>query len=481
MVMFAGGLLVLLSVLASRWAGRVGIPSLLLFLGIGMLAGSEGPGGIAFDDHVLAEQVGVVCLALILFSGGLDTRWSEVRGAARLAAPLATVGVLVTAGVVAVAASAVLSLPWREALVVGAVVSSTDAAAVFGVLRSSGVALRGRLEGALELESGANDPMAVFLTLTAIALVQDPSASALGFVASFVAQAVVGAGVGAAAGWAGGRLVNRVGAGLDALYPALTLGVGLLAFSVAALLGGSGFLAVYVAGVVLASGRLAHRGTITRVHEALAWMSQIALFLVLGLLVFPSRLPEVALEAVAIAVVLVLLARPAAVGLSLLGSRLGWRDRTLVAWVGLRGAVPIVLATFVLAEGVPGAERTFDVVFVVVLVSVLVQGPTVGRAARLLGVDEAPAEQPGRGLEALDDDPEGAGLHRRRVEAGAPADGARLAELGLAPGCLVVLVTRAGHHLVPEGETRLEAGDELLVVAHEAELAVLEAAVRNER
>lgn len=463
--LLAGSVLVLLAIFASRLAGRLGVPALLLFLGLGMLAGSDGPGGIDFDDAELAQAIGIGALALILFDGGLSTSWAQVRPIALRGAVLATVGVAVTAGVVGVAAAAILDVPVEVGLLLGAIISSTDAAAVFAVLRSRQAGLRGGVQPTLELESGANDPMAALLTITMIEVITGDGGSPLGITVLLVVQLVIGALVGLAVGWLARALVNHLSLGTDGLYPVLTLAMALGSYAGAALVGGSGFIAVYLCGLYLGNQELLHRNSIIRFHDAVAWLSQIAMFLVLGLLVFPSRLPEVAGSALLVAIVLAFVARPLGVFASLLPFRVPWRQQAVVSWVGLRGATPIILATFPLVEGIAEAELIFDVVFFVVLTSVLVQGTTLEPVARLFGVTEPYAARPPAPLEAGAPLPDGTALRQVHIPVGSYGDGRPLVGAGLPPRALIVLVERGGTYIVPTGATRLEAGDAVLILA----------------
>jgi potassium/hydrogen antiporter len=466
--LLAAAVLVLVGVAASKLAGRLGVPSLLLFLAVGMLAGSDGPGRIAFADVDVAQAVGVSALALILFDGGISTRWSDVRPVLGTGVALATLGVVVTAGVTGVVASWALGVPLETGLLLGAIVSSTDAAAVFSVLRSRGARLRSRVAATLELESGSNDPMAVFLTLAMIEVIgteSEPGAATWTLAPMFVQQLVVGTlvglGVARAARWA----INRSSLGYEGLYPVVSLAVVLLTYSGAAMLGGSGFLAVYLCGLVLGNGELLHRNSLLRFHDAIAWLAQIGMFLVLGLLVFPSDLADVAGPALLISAVLILVARPLATVLASVTSSVPWRERLMVSWVGLRGAVPIILATFPLVEDVPEAALLFDVVFFVVLTSILVQGTTIPFVADRLRVTERTPTRPPSPLESVSALPDGTSLHEIEVRPGSAAAGCRLVELGLPGRALVVLVNRGDAFLVPQGATALEPGDVVLVLA----------------
>jgi potassium/hydrogen antiporter len=464
----AAAILVLAGVAVSKVAARSGIPAVLLFLVIGMLAGSDGIGGIEFDDHQLARSVGVIALTFILFDGGLSTSWRRVRPALPSGLALASLGVVITAGVTGLAATWVLDVPVEIGLLLGAIVSSTDAAAVFSVLRSRGAGLGGGTQPILELESGTNDPMAVFLTIALIEVAGPDGAGPGELMLLFLQQLAIGAVIGLVVAWVAQQLVNRSNLEYDGLYPVASLSIALLTYGAATSLGGSGFLAVYLAGIRLGNTDLLHRASLRRFHDALAWLSQIAMFLVLGLLVFPSRLPEVAGSALLVSAVLILVARPLAVGASLALSRMPVRERAMVAWVGLRGAVPIVLATFPLGEELPEAQLVFDVVFFVVLTSVLVQGTTLPVVSRLLGVSESRRPRPPYPFEPAGSLPDGTSLHEIDVPADAPIAGRRLVDLGLPERALVVLITRDDRFVLPQGRTAVEAGDVLLVLSDAA-------------
>lgn len=380
--------LLLLSVFASKASERLGVPVLLLFLIIGMLAGSDGPGGIHFDNPTLVQSLGVVALAFILFAGGVDTEWSSMRRVFVMGLVLSTLGVAITAGLVALFATTALHLSWHEGLLIGAIISSTDAPAVFAVMRSRRVGLRGVLKPLLELESGSNDPMAVFLTLGMISLIIGSSASAIDLIPMFVRQMVIGAALGYGVGKLAVSLINRLRLEYEGLYPVLTVSLVLLTYSGSAWLGGNGFLAVYLAGLMMGGSDFSHKASLLQFHNGLAWLMQIAMFLTLGLQVFPSQLVPVAGVGLLLALFLMIVARPVAVFLTMSAAPLSLRETTMVAWVGLRGAVPIVLATFPLVAGVPEANSIFHLVFFIVLTSVLVQGASIPLVARWLGVDK---------------------------------------------------------------------------------------------
>ena len=379
------GTLIALSVLASRVAGRVPVPVALLFLVIGMLAGSEGIGGVAFEDYALSFRVGTVTLVLILFDGGLSAAHASIRRVLAPGVVLATVGVLATAALVGLGAR-VMGFSWPEALLLGAVVSSTDAAAVFSVLRGSGVAVGERVAATLELESGLNDPVAVILTIALTAAEEGRVASGARLALDIGIELVVGCAGGLVVGFAGRWLLQRARPAATGLLPALTIALAFVAFGVTTLVHGSGFLATYLAGLVIGAGELPSRSALLRVHDAVAWLGQVVMFLVLGLLSFPSRLFAVGWVGLALGLVLALVARPLSAMLCLLPFRYPARESLFIGWVGLRGAVPIILAIFPVLAGAPAAHHIFNVVFFIVVLSTIVPGATVRWAARRLGV-----------------------------------------------------------------------------------------------
>jgi cell volume regulation protein A len=457
--------LLLLSIAASKISSRLGIPALLLFLGLGMVAGSEGPGGIYFDDPWLTQLFGSLALAYILFAGGMSTRWSAVRRVLAPSLTLATLGVIVTTAVVALFAVLVFRFSPLEGFLLGAIVSSTDAAAVFSILKSNEVRLAEPLEPLLEFESGSNDPMAVFLTIGFTTLVMNPEQSVVSLLPLFLLQFSIGGVLGVALGWGAVRLLNAVQLREDGLYPVLSTGVGLFIYAVTAALGGSGFLAVYIAGLILGNSAVIHRRSMMRFHDGLAWLMQIGMFLVLGLLVFPSELPSVVGGGLLFALVLIFVARPVAVFLSLIPFRFSVGQKLMIAWVGLRGAVPIILATLPLLAGVPRADFLFNLVFFAVLSSVLLQGTLIPRLAVLLKVAATGTQPEAANLQDEFADSAGGELAELRIPPRSAAVGRRIVELGLPNAAIVVLIKRGGQFLIPRGGVQLQADDRVLVAA----------------
>jgi len=397
------GVLLLLGIASSKLSARMGVPVLVLFLLLGMLAGSEGLGGIEFEDYRLAHGIGTVALALILFDGGLSTSLAAMRVVWQPAIILATWGVLLTAIITGLAASWILPLTPLEGMLLGSIVGSTDAAAVFGVLRSGGIGLPKRIASVLEVESASNDPMAIFLTIGCIQVLLGNVGLGPGLLGLLVSQMLIGGLCGAAGGFVGGCVVNRIELGASGLYPVLISAFCLLTYGLAAQFGGSGFLAVYLAGVVIGNRPLVFQRGIRLFHDAMAWLSQIVMFVVLGLLCFPSRLLTVAGPAILISVVLIFVARPVAVLLSVIPFRFTWRELTFLSWVGLKGAVPITLATFPLMLATPEhpmhAGMLFDTVFFIVVVSAVVQGMSLTPMARWLGLEQPRVPEPPVALE----------------------------------------------------------------------------------
>ena len=455
----------LLAILGSKAATKTGVPVLLLFLLLGMMAGSDGLGGIQFDNPWLAQSVGVVALAFILFSGGLDTPWQDVRPVLKEGLALSTLGVTLTALCVGWFAATFLGFTLQEGILLGAIIASTDAAAVFSVLNSKSVRLKGRLKELLELESGSNDPMAVFLTIGMLQLIANPGQSPLTLIPMFILQmglgALIGYGVGRGAVW----LINRLRLEYDGLYPVLSFALVLVTYGATTLIGGNGFLAVYLAGLVMAQQEFVHKRSLIQFHDGLAWLMQIIMFVTLGLQVYPSRLPDVALAGLYVAIFLIVLARPLSVFLALAPTKLSVREKVFVSWVGLRGAAPIVLATFPLLAGVAEADTIFHLVFFIVLTSVLLQGTLIVPAAKWLKVYDATPPRPSPLAYVMRDQTIANDLAEIHVGAGTPAVGKQIVDLHLPPDVLIVLIGRGGDMIVPRGSTVIEEDDTVLVMA----------------
>ena len=469
------GALFLLSVLASAISTRLGLPLLLVFLALGMLAGEDGPGGIQFDDVETTYLIGTVALSVILFNGGLCTDIGSFRVGLWPALWLATVGVVVSAALTGLAAAWFLDLHWLEGMLIGAIVGSTDAAAVFAILHSHGLQLKQRVDATLQIESGINDPMAVFLTITLVGwLAVGGGEPGWSFAVQFSQQMGIGATVGLGGGWLLIGLINRIALN-PSLYPLLAFSGVLLIFGATATLGGSGYLAVYLAGLMLGNRPLRSIDDIRRFHDGLAWLNQIGMFLILGLLITPHQLLPLAVPSLLIATALILIARPAAVLLCLLPFRFAWREQLFIGWVGLRGAVPIILALFPWLAGLENHRLYFNVAFFVVLLSLVIQGWTVAMAARWLKLEVPPTASPAGQRIPLDwPGPSGYELVNYRVTAESLAVGRILADVNLPDAVRpAALIRQAQVHECSECGP-LQAGDYLYLFAQAADLPLLD-------
>lgn len=472
LALLIGGLVLLASIVGTRVATRVGFPSLLFFLLVGVAVGEDGL-GLDFDDVELARNVCTAGLAVILVEGGLTTRFSDIRKVLAPAGALATVGILASTVITAVGAHFLLGLDWQLALLVGAIVSSTDAAAVFSVLRV--LPLPRRVAGLLEAESGFNDAPAVILVLmfSVVPFVFDPE----GLISHVVYELVAGAAIGLGFGFLGAATLRRIALPASGLYPIATFGLGLVAFAAAGTVHASGFLAAYLAAVVLANSGLPHRSATRSFAEGFGWLAQIGLFVLLGLLVDPSELAPDVVPAIVIGLVLLLVARPLSVVVSLVGFRLPWREQAFLSWAGLRGAVPIVLATFPIVAGVPDSARLLNIVFILVVVFTLVQGPSLRPLARLLGLI-TPESTREIQVEAAPLDVLDAELLTMTVQPESRLHSVTILELRLPDPAVITLIIRDGHTFVPLPDTRIEVGDELLIVTTSATRPAAESRLR---
>ena len=478
-ILVGASVLLLLSVIASKASGRLGVPALLLFLVIGMLAGSEGPGGIEFDNAHLAQSLGVVALSFILFAGGLETQWESISSEIWRGLSLSTLGVAITAILVGTFAMMVLKFSFFEGMLLGAIVSSTDAAAVFSVLGSSNVSLKGGLKPLLELESGSNDPMAVFLTLGVIRILSNPGSSLWDLVPSFFLQMGLGSVLGYALGKGMIFVINQLRLEFEGLYPVLSLAGVLFIYGLTTSLGGNGFLAVYVAGIILGNNEFIHKKSLVLFHDGLAWLMQITMFLTLGLLVFPRRLPGIAGIGLFVSLFLIFVARPVSVYASLLFAKLSVRRKALISWVGLRGAAPIILATFPLVSGIPKADTIFNLVFFIVLSSVLLQGTTITQTAKWLKVAGPLSKRRQYPLEFVPSRDNKSDLVELMIPNDSLIEGKQIVDLHLPKTALIVLLNRNDDFIVPRGGTVLEPGDKLLVLSDKQAMAEVRSIVES--
>ncbi|MEU7551761.1 potassium/proton antiporter [Streptomyces sp. NPDC044571] len=466
-------LVLLVAVAAVRVSSRSGLPSLLIYLGIGIAIGQDGIGNVVFDNAELTQVIGYAALVVILAEGGLGTKWKQIRPALPAAISLSLVGVAISVGVTAAGAYYVVGLDWRQSLLIGAVVSSTDAAAVFSVLRK--VPLPSRITGVLEAESGFNDAPVVILVV-AFATV-GPVDSWYVLVGKIALELAIGAAIGLTVGFLGAYGLRHVALPASGLYPIAVMAIAVVAYAAGALAHGSGFLAVYLAAMVLGNAKLPHWPATRGFADGLGWIAQIGMFVLLGLLVTPHELAGDFWPAVVIGLVLTMVARPLEVFISLLPFRVPWREKALMSWAGLRGAVPIILATIPMVTGIEGSDRVFNIVFVLVVVYTLVQGPTLPWVARTLRLGDTD--------EAADLGIESAPLEKLRghlLSFAIPRDsrmhGVEVSELRLPPGASVTLVVREGKSFVPLPSTVLRRGDELLVVATDPVRDAAEARLR---
>jgi cell volume regulation protein A len=473
-ILLIGSALLILSILASKTAGKAGIPVLILFLGIGMLAGSDGIGKISFDDPFMAQFLGIISLTYILFSGGLDTKWESIKPVLGPGLVLSTVGVVVTAGAVGLFSHLVGGFSWKEGLLLGAIVSSTDAAAVFSILRSKSIGLKGNLRPLLEFESGSNDPMAYFLTISMTALLTLEGFGIMDLIPVFLKQMIIGGLGGFLLGKAVAMLINRINLEYEGLYPVLMLGLVLLIYTFVDLIGGNGFLAVYIAALTMSHARMLHQKSLIRFFDGIAWLMQILMFITLGLLVFPSQVIPVIGLGFVIALFLILVARPLGVWISLSFFKFSNRKKAFISWVGLRGAVPIVFATFPLLAGVEKSGLIFNVVFFIVLTSVALQAPTLSFVAKLLhlSVPEGLKRRSLLDIELSDD------FRNALVEIvlpeNSPIDGMKILDLKFPKTGLIVMIMRNSKYITPSGAIELKSGDKLMILINsvEEELAV---------
>lgn len=458
-------LLFIVGVLTTRFSTKLGVPSLILFILVGMVMGSDVLGIIYFDNAALTQMIGVIALVIILFEGGLQTNWKDVRPVIVPSLSLATVGVLLTSGIVAVAAKMILGLDWLESVLFGAIVGSTDAAAVFAVLKGQNISPK--LGSTLEAESGSNDPMAVFLTVAMIELITIPDASIVTLVGDFFLQMGVGLVLGFIFGKIAVKSLNTINLDSSGLYPVFATAFALLTYGLTAFLNGSGLLAVYIAAIMIGNAEIAYRQSIFRFSEGFAWMMQILMFVILGLLVFPSELfkPAILIQGILISLILMVVARPVAVYLSTVKMKYTQKERIFLSWAGLKGAVPIVLATFPLLAGVEGSHQIFNVVFFVVLTSALIQGSTIPYLADKLGLNGPKKTTPMQSLELISLGKADAEMIEYEMESDSAIIGKTLTDIPFPEGSLVNAIIRKGKLIAPTGNTVIMAGDFLYILS----------------
>jgi potassium/hydrogen antiporter len=468
-ILLIGSILLFISLFAGKTSHKFGVPVLILFISIGMLAGSEGIGGIYFDNPKAAQFIGIVALNFILFSGGLDTDWQSVKPVLWRGISLSTIGVLLTAGSVGIFVWAITDFTIYEGLLLGSIVSSTDSAAVFSILRSKSVALKGNIRPILELESGSNDPMAYILTILFTGLVVHQNASFAGILWLFFLQLALGGLLGLLLGKIGELIINKIQLDYEGLYIVLVIAMMFFIFSFTDFIGGNGFLAVYLSAVYLGNQELIHKKKILKSFDSFAWLMQIVLFLTLGLLVYPSHIIPVVGIGLIISMFLILVARPLSVFISLLPFKEPKRNKILFSWVGLRGAVPIVFATYPLLAGAEQANMIFDIVFFVALTSVLIQGTTLTKVAGWLklSLPEELKKVTKKDLEFTD------GMKSLLTEIvipkNSPVAGKQIVHLGMPKNTLISFIMRGDQYITPHGSTTIEELDKLIILAENKE------------
>ena len=464
-ILLVGSVLIFISVLAGKTSLRIGVPTLILFLAIGMLAGSEGIGEIHFDNPGVAQFIGIVALNFILFSGGFETDWHSVRPVLWQGVALSVLGVLLTTFALGFFVWWVTDFSIYEGLLLGAIVSSTDAAAVFSILRSKSLALKGHIRPTLEFESGSNDPMAYILTIVFIGLIQNGDKTLWSVLPLFFMQLLLGGGLGYLFGRVGKYVINHIKLDYEGLYPVLSITLMFLTYSVTSAAGGNGFLAVYVSALYLGNQELLHKRTIMKMFDGLAWLMQIILFVTLGLLVFPSEIVPVIGIGMLISGFLIFVARPLSVFLTLAPFRVNTRTKTFISWVGLRGAVPIVFATFPLMAGLAKAEMIFNIVFFISLTSVLLQGTTIPMVARWLHVSLPARVKTVTPADILLSESINSEMVEFTIAPESAVAGMKIVDLGFPQNARIALIKRDNKYLIPDGMTMIEGDDRLIVLA----------------
>lgn len=455
------GLLFIASVFFSKISDRYGVPALIMFLGIGMISGSDGIFNIWFDDVKFTQHVGTIALIFILFAGGLDTSLKSIAPVFKSGLVLATLGVVITAFLVGIFVYLVLDFSFMQSLLLGAIVSSTDAAAVFAILRSRGIKLKNNLGELLEFESGSNDPMAIFLTVTIIGVLTTTASPEAGmWVVNLLLQFIIGGLVGWGFGSAIPSIMNRINLNAWGLYPVLLVAMVVFVFGATSKMGGNGYIAVYIAGIFANKREFVYKKNLIGFFDGIGWLMQVFIFLTIGLLVFPSELPSVALISLFIAIFIMFVARPVSVFISLVFSKFSPKEKFFISWVGIRGVVPVILATYPLAAGIDKSHIMFNIVFFVVFISVIVQGSTLSKVASFFGVKvETCSEPSGENTKPI----YYSGLRQFSVPKNSKLEGLNLAEVEFDDSFLVLLVKRNDEFIKPGGSYKFHSGDLLLI------------------
>jgi potassium/hydrogen antiporter len=469
-ILLIGSVLLFVSIIAGKTSYRYGVPTLLLFLTIGMLAGSDGIGGIHFDDPKIAQFIGIVSLNFILFSGGLDTDWTSVKPILREGFVLSTLGVLLTAVSLGSFVWLVTDFTVYESMLLGSIVSSTDAAAVFSILRSKSLALKANLRPTLELESGSNDPMAYVLTIAFLTLVIHQDQGILTIVPIFLQQMIVGGIAGLLFGRLSKLIINKIKLDFEGLYPVLVIAIMFITFSATDFIGGNGFLAIYICAVYLGNQDLIHKKTILKMYDGLAWLMEIVLFLTLGLLVFPTQIFPIIGIGLLIALFLIIVARPLSVFASLVFFKMELRRRFYISWVGLRGAVPIVFATYPLLAGIEKANMIFNIVFFISVISIVIQGTTLSIFAKWLNVALPEKAKKLTSIDLLLTENPKAEMKEILITPDSDAVDKKIVELHFPKNAIIAMIRRDDSFITPNGSTKIEAHDKLFVLADRPEI-----------
>ncbi|WOD44589.1 potassium/proton antiporter [Hwangdonia lutea] len=468
-ILLVGSILLFISIIVGKSSYKFGVPTLLIFLTVGMLAGSDGIGGIFFNDPKIAQLIGIVSLNFILFSGGLNTNWGNIKPVLKEGIALSTLGVLLTALSLGTFVWLVTDFTIYESMLLGSIVSSTDAAAVFSILRSKNLALRTNLRPTLELESGSNDPMAYVLTIMFLTLVVNQDQSIVSIIPMFFQQMIVGAFAGFAFGKLSKIIINKINLDFEGLYPVLVIALMFITFSATDFVGGNGFLAIYICAVFLGNQDLIHKKTILRMYDGLAWLVEIVLFLTLGLLVFPKKIVPYIGVGLLISLFLIVIARPLGVLISLVFFKMKFRRRLYISWVGLRGAVPIVFATYPLLAGVEKADIIFSIVFFISVTSILIQGTTLTVFAKWLNVGMPEETKKKTEIDELLSNLPKSSLEEFEILPNLFSENKRIVDLNFPKSAFIVMIKRGKEYIRPSGATEIKANDILMVLADSEE------------
>lgn len=464
-ILFISSILLFVSIFASKILYKIGVPTLILFLVVGMLAGSDGIGKIYFYDPKIAQFIGTVALSFILFSGGLDTKFEVIKPVLKQGIILSTGGVLITALTVGYFVYLVTDLTFLEGMLLGSIASSTDAAAVFSILRSQSLKLKGNLAPLLELESGSNDPMAYMLTVSILGMITEGNTGITNFIALFLMQIIIGALLGIFFGKLMVFIINKIRLDIDGLYPVLTISMAIFVFSITDLIGGNGFLAIYISGLILGNSSFIHKKTVMKFFEGQTWLMQIILFITLGLLVFPKQLITISGTGIVISIFMVLVARPLCVFIILSFFDFTFKEKLLISWVGLRGAAPIVFSTYPLLAGIDIAPMIFNIVFFISVTSVLIQGTFLPKVAKILDLAEEDIGKIDKDRLVDRYDSFKNHLFELRIDKDSQVINKPIVDIKFPKTSLIITINRKGKYVTPNGSTILEAGDKLIITS----------------